>query len=41
MIQNGQLITAEEPEYQFTMGDDANTAFANTNELAQWIDINN
>ena len=41
MIQNGEFITAETPEYQFTMGDDAQMAFANTNELCQWIDINN
>lgn len=41
MIQNGELITAETPEYQFTMGDDANTTFTNTNALVQWIDITN
>lgn len=41
MIQNGEIITAEAPEYQFTMGDADNTAFTSTNEKPEWIDINN
>lgn len=39
MIQDGEFVTAGVPEYQCIFGDDAHTAFTDTNELVQWIDI--
>ena len=39
-VENGVLVHAATPEYQFIMGDEAVSAFEAENAAPQWIDIN-